>query len=400
MKAVVLIEGNFERTPDGRTWTRTIFPYSFWRRYLEVFDEVIAVSRVDEVRESQPAWQRADGDGVAIQALPPYRSLAGYVRHHGAIRRVLHATLGDDVCLIMRIPCVISECLGRTLQATARPFGVEVVSDPWDVFSPGAVRHPLRPLLRRYFTSQVRRQCQRAGALSYVTTIALQRRYPPRPGVLSIGGVSSVELPPEAFATEPRTPSARLPFTMIMVGTLAQMIKAPDVLLAACRIALDDGLDLRLVMVGDGKHRRELEERAAGLGLGSRVAFRGQLPSGTAVRAELDAADAFVLPSRQEGLPRAMIEAMARALPCIGSAVGGIPELIDQAMIVPPNDARALARSMAALARDPGLQALHSARNLETARSYGEAILRASRERFYREVRDLTLRWQQGRTHG
>ncbi len=400
MKAVVLIEGNFERTPDGRTWTRTIFPYSFWHRYLAVFDEVIAVSRVDERQAGEAAWQRADGDGVRIHALPPYRSLTGYVRHHGAIRRAAQAALGDDACLIMRIPCAISEALEGALSATARPFGVEVVSDPWDVFSPGAVRHPLRPLLRRYFTRQVRRQCQRACALSYVTKQALQLRYPPGPGVLSIGGVSSVELPPEAFVSAPRRPPARLPFTVIMVGTLAQMIKAPDVLLAACKHALDDGLDLRLVIVGDGKHRGELEELASSLGLGGRVAFRGQLPAGAAVRAELDAADAFVLASRQEGLPRAMIEAMARALPCIGSAVGGIPELIDRALTVPPNDAHALARCMTALARDPGLQARQSARNLETARSYGEAVLSASRGLFYQAVRDHTLRWQQGRAHG
>ena len=62
--------------------------------------------------------------------------------------------------------------------------------------------------------------------------------------------------------------------------------------------------------------------------LRDRVRFRGQLTTPVDVRAELDRADLFVLPSRQEGLPRAMIEAMARALPCIGSSVGGIPELL------------------------------------------------------------------------
>ena len=63
---------------------------------------------------------------------------------------------------------------------------------------------------------------------------------------------------------------------------------------------------------------------------------------GHGVTEQLDAADVFVLPSRQEGLPRAMIEAMARSLPCVGSDVGGISELIPD-WVVPPNDPQALA---------------------------------------------------------
>ncbi len=400
MKVVVLIEGAFERTPDGLVWTRSIFPYSFWQRYLAVFDEVVAVSRVAEAVASQPDWLRADGDGVRVHALPPYRSMVGYLRHHRAISRAFAAALDQRAAVIMRIPSTSSECLERLLAADSRPYGAEVVSDPWDVFSPGAVRHPLRPLLRRYFSWQLRRQCQRACALSYVTSAALQDRYPPRADALSVGGASSVELPAEAFVARARTPRTHSPFNLIMVASLAQLIKAPDVLLAACALALGDGCDLRLVVVGDGKHRPELESQAAALGIGARVSFRGLLPAGAAVRAELDAADAFVLPSRQEGLPRAMIEAMARALPCIGSTVGGIPELLAPAMMVAPNDAPALARRIATLAGDPELQAGESARNLALAHAYGEDQLRARRAQFYQAVRTATVRWQEGLAHG
>ena len=87
------------------------------------------------------------------------------------------------------------------------------------------------------------------------------------------------------------------------------------------------GHDLTLRVVGDGKRRPDLEALAAQLNCRERIVFAGQLPS-TAIIGELDRADLFVLPSRQEGLPRAMIEAMARALPCIGSDVAGFPELL------------------------------------------------------------------------
>ena len=122
------------------------------------------------------------------------------------------------------------------------------------------------------------------------------------------------------------------------MGTLEQLYKAPDVLLDAVGQCFRQGLDLELVWIGGGQYQQQLEARAKELGLSPRVRFLGQLPAGDAVRGELDRADLFVLPSRQEGLPRAMLEAMARGLPCIGSTVGGIPELLPAEDLVPPGD--------------------------------------------------------------
>lgn len=117
--------------------------------------------------------------------------------------------------------------------------------------------------------------------------------------------------------------------------------------------------------------------------------FLGHLPSGDAVRRELDSAHLFVLPSHQEGMPRAMIEAMARALPCLGTRVGGIPELLSRPALVDAGD-RALARRIADIARDPELRADLSRRNLTRAREFHERTLQPTRERFYQEVAAAT----------
>ena len=61
MRVVVSLEHHFDRTPDGVVWTQTQFPYRFWQRYLEVFDQVQVVARVRDVRKAAPDWQRADG---------------------------------------------------------------------------------------------------------------------------------------------------------------------------------------------------------------------------------------------------------------------------------------------------------------------------------------------------
>jgi glycosyltransferase involved in cell wall biosynthesis len=267
------------------------------------------------------------------------------------------------------------------------------VGDPYDVFAPGSVRHALRPFFRRWFHRQLRRQCVNACAVAYVTEHTLQRRYPPAPGAFSTH-YSSIELPDAALVAAPRSPQPQQRrFTLIIVGTLAQLYKAPDVLIDAVGVCVREGLDLQLVLVGDGKHRRELETQASALGLDGRVRFLGQLPAGEFVRAQLDQADLFVLPSHQEGLPRAMIEAMARALPCIGSTAGGIPELLPPEDMVPPGDVTALARKIREVVTNLERMIRMSARNLEKAQEYRDEVLNKRRTAFYRYVRERTEAW-------
>jgi glycosyltransferase involved in cell wall biosynthesis len=155
---------------------------------------------------------------------------------------------------------------------------------------------------------------------------------------------------------------------------------------------------LELVIVGDGRYRPTLEELARQLGVAARVRFRGLLPAGAAVQSELDAADVFVLPSRTEGLPRAMIEAMARGLPCIGSAVGGIPELLPIEAMVPAGDVNELAHAIRTLASNPEWMARMSARNVRIAREYEGTLLRDRRTMFLRRVRTVTREWQCNRS--
>jgi glycosyltransferase involved in cell wall biosynthesis len=88
-----------------------------------------------------------------------------------------------------------------------------------------------------------------------------------------------------------------------------------------------------------------------------------------------------------------MIEAMARALPCIGSTVGGIPELLPLENMIPPGDVDSLARKIREIATDPKRMVRLSARNLESAKAYREETLRRRRNEFYRHVKECTERW-------
>ena len=108
------------------------------------------------------------------------------------------------------------------------------------------------------------------------------------------------------------------------------------------------------------------------------------------MRHYLDAADLFILSSRTEGLPRALVEAMARGLPCIGTDIGGIPELLERKALVPVNNSELLAKKIYSFLNSPELADNQAKRNLKEAHSYAIEYLEARRIEFYNYLKKIS----------
>lgn len=132
--------------------------------------------------------------------------------------------------------------------------------------------------------------------------------------------------------------------------------KGYDVLLESARSIVDRGLPIRIVAVGRGPLSSELHTKHVDLALGAQFQFLGQRDD---VLELLAGADAFVLASRQEGLPVALMEATSVGLPIVASSIGGVPQILEDevdALLVPPGDAYQLTEAIARLASDPVLR--------------------------------------------
>lgn len=128
--------------------------------------------------------------------------------------------------------------------------------------------------------------------------------------------------------------------------------KGPDIALEA--FALLRHPDTHLLFIGSGREAAELHALATTLGVGDRVIWRGSVPNaGTLFRAF----DTFLLSSRTEGTPMALLEAIAAGVPVVATRVGGVPDVLDSqsAHLVESGDVSGLAAGLADVLRNPDL---------------------------------------------
>jgi glycosyltransferase involved in cell wall biosynthesis len=140
---------------------------------------------------------------------------------------------------------------------------------------------------------------------------------------------------------------------VVVVLSRLNPMKGLDYFLEAARMLSEEMPQTRFLIVGDGAIKRELEERAASLGLADKVIFTGFR---TDVPRLLQEARLSVLPSLSEGLSNALLESMAAGLPVVATNVGGNPEIVEDGVsgiLVPPRDATALKTAMLSLLRSP-----------------------------------------------
>ena len=357
------------RTPAGR-WAATdsaTGPMA-WDRYLAQ-GPLRLVCRADP-RTGTAAVELPTG--VEVVPLPYYRGLGGLVRTGIPLIKAVRGAVRSSEAVIVRLPGIVGSLAGAYCRLVGRRYAVEVVGDPAEALAAG-VAGSVGRILARGAGAQMRWVVRGGSSARFVTDAALQHRYPAAPGAPSVP-VSNVRLGPGSFVGAARTWSSG-PMRLITVGSQEATYKGHDVLLRAVRLLCDEGEDVRLTIVGGGRLHDRYVALARDLGIEARVEFTGVVADRERLLDLLDRATVFVLPSYTEGLPRALIEAMARALPAVGSDISGIRELLDPALLVPAGDAARLAAKLSELGSDPGRWKEQSRRNLRRAHDYASTVL-------------------------
>lgn len=158
---------------------------------------------------------------------------------------------------------------------------------------------------------------------------------------------------PDVDEASPVGTDQRIPGRVLCLGSFVAD-KGVDVLVDATALIADDVPELRLALAGSGPDEATLRERVAAAGIAERVEFLGWV-RGADREAEHARASLFVLPSRTEGFPLALLEAMWHGLPCVATEVGAVPEILADGagVTVAAEDAAALAAAMRSLLDGP-----------------------------------------------
>ncbi len=389
------------RANDGRFYVDGPADYSLWSQLLKDFDDVVLLARVGKRNFSSDNDKPVDGPSVSIRELPDYLGPSQYLFYLPVLQPRVQRAVAESDYFILRVPGLVGRLAWQAIRRSQKKYAVEVMGDPWDAFGPGTMPSPFRPGYRQIASRNMKAICRGAVAALYWNTSVLPRRYPigngsyvaVSPSLAASNGFASDELMVKRshrivglrpFPNGEGEETIRVGF----VGSLAQLYKGPDTLLRAISLCLHKNPNLKALIVGGGRYGRRLELLANQLAISQKVNFLGQLKSGSEVFDFLDSIDLFVMPSRAEGFPRALHEAMSRGCPCIGSNVGGIPELLAPEDLVSPNNPEALAQKIMEVAANPWRMKEMSERNLARAKQFDPEVLRDARLAFYRYVRD------------
>lgn len=391
MRAVFAHDHIFQVSGSGGVYSHG-FPSTAWDRYFAAFDQLTVVGRMAETARDgvEARVGSAERENVNFRFVPSLSSLRGVLIDRPRALRAIREELNQSHALIARVPSEIGAAAVSVARDLGLPYALEVVGEAGETLRNygnliGRVYAPIADLRLRSLAADAR------FAL-YVTRRALQQKYPTQ-GVQT--GCSNVNLPDfdvqEIIGRRlARFEDCRFPLVMGTIGSLYP-VKGIDVALEALANVRDRIPPFVYRVLGGGDSTK-CRRRAEVLGISELVDFDGTLPAGEPVYRWLDQVDLYLQPSRIEGLPRTLVEAMSRGCPALGSRLNGIAELLPDDRTHPSGDAEALGDLIAGLATDPTAMRHDARRNTQVAVGYSRSVLAERRSAFWREFAEYARR--------
>lgn len=302
----------------------------FWnKRYLCLFEDIVVVGRKISVAED-PSGRLVKSNSENIHFC--------CLEDKGNINRLLTQKQQNDFIFESIKDCDCAICRGwwgiSVCQKLSIPYMVEVVNDIWDSYWYHSYLGKV-VALPNYLLQK--KAIDEAPYVLYVTQSFLQRRYPTKGKAV---GVSDVNLEVENDEDDKKIIQERIErirrhSTKLVLGTagaISVKYKGQQYVIRALGKLKKQGIsNIEYQLAGKGDSSYLLYE-AKKQGVIDQVKFIGSIPHNKMLD-WYDSLDLYIQPSMCEGLPRAIVEAMSRALPCIGSNAGGIPELLNEEYI-------------------------------------------------------------------
>lgn len=378
-----LLNGKFYVSETGRTH---IF------RYLKAFDNILVAFRTKKVKSETDLGKYSlciEDERVRFINIPFFQGPFQFFKSYLNIISVLRNSICDCDFAVLRLPSTTAFAALKIVRAKKIPYATEIVFDCIDAANNSdSILHKI--IWKVLHKMQVK-ACNDALGVSCVTAHYLQQHYFPRRNGSITSHYSSIELTPDFFLSERKYPQKNV-VTIIHIANQVQFHsrKGHNELIDVISVINRQGKKARIVFVGEDYDGgiALLMNYAQGLGVAEDVHFTGYL-SKQELRQQLECADIAVLPTRAEGLPRVIIEAMALGLPCITSPVSGNPELINKDFLVTYDDVEGMAIACNVLIDSKEIYERESRDNFIRSKEYSSNVLNPRRTEFYKALIQL-----------
>ncbi len=367
------------RSINGQYYTTGGLSNEIVSKYLDFFDSVTIFCRVIEKQNSDTSLFELTNKRVTVKPTSLDGSL---IPNHTILKKMEHEISTADG-LIVKLHSIIAEFAIYYARKYHIPYLVECVGDPWDAYWNYSLRGKI---VAPFMTFLTKLTLKRAPYVMYVTKEYLEKRYPTSGRWIACSDVVLEEA--DSNVLEKRLLKIKNNNSMLRLGTLAQVdvrYKGQEYVIKALSVLKKRGLRLEYELAGSGNPKR-LRQIAKKYGVEDQVTFLGTI-NHSEVFNWLDTIDLYIQPSKQEGLPRSLVEALSRACPALGSDVGGIGELISADCIFQKGNVSAIVKLLASTNKEFLIE--NAKKNYRNARNYDIKFLSEKRKKFYKEFSQI-----------
>jgi len=328
LKALFAHGLKFYQTVDGKLYLRG-YNQKFWDRYLTHFEKVYVIGRKVKLKKSDlKGYNEFSGDNLVFVEVPEIHGIDEYLSNNSKSNKIIEKTVQYVDCVIARLPGTYSSTAINYSKKYFKPYIIELVGCPWDAYWNHS---PKGKLIAPIITKQTKNLVKNSKYTIYVTNEFLQKRYPTKGVKLGCSDVALPNLDEKILEDRLIKINSMRPTDKVVIGTTAAIdvkYKGQEYVIRAISKLCKEGLNIEYHLAGggDAKYLKAIAEK---YNVEDKVMFLGSLPH-EKVFEYLKNIDIYIQPSKQEGLPRALVEAMSMACPAIGSETGGIPELINK----------------------------------------------------------------------
>ena len=381
MKLLFCYDGPMAIDENNNAYPQT-FTEKVLARYFSIADEVILIMRTKLIDPNSTELQKINIDRLRIVSCPNLSSIKGKFFDHKKAKKILKNEMINCDFIISRLPSQIGNLAIDMAIKLGKPYLVELVGCPWDALW----NHSLKgKFVAPYMYFKTKKLVKDAKYVVYVTNEFLQKRYPTNGKSVNCSDVALKEFDDNVLINRLNKINSLKDSRKIVIGTTAAVdvrYKGQQYVIKALGELKKKGVtnyEYQLVGGGDQTYLKSIAEK---YNVTDQVKFLGSIPH-KKVFNWLDSIDIYVQPSRQEGLPRALIEAMSRGLPAFGANTAGIPELLESKYIFSNTrqNTKEICNILQSFTKD--VMKEQAKRNYEEAKKYDKTIIEERRRQFF-----------------